>query len=386
MWKRFKDRLRCPLCGNNLQLDIMDESTQDIEQRWKDVAVHEGIDPGNLNQWVETGIFLCDPCHTWYPVTEGLPVMLPYATEDHKRFRLENKNNLSSLGKDFHPPDQEPPPGEEFVRKTFSAEWNDYSYDDILWTWSYEERERIFMEETGINDSESDMRGTFIEIGCGLGVVTSFAQKHFKSDAVGMDISAAVMKANLHFRNNPFLHFVRASLWRLPFEEETFDVVYSHGVIHHTYSTEKAFKKIASLCSENGLLYLWIYGQGSIKDSLIRRSAYLCESLVRPLLARMPPGLSMIFLLPVSIAYMAANRIQRLTGQKRQPYDFRRALHAARDRFTPLYAHRANYPEVEKWFKEAGFYNLDRVRYENMSPGISDTFRRNIGLRGIKKR
>ncbi len=347
-------------------------------------AEKAGIPSAELSAWVEEGILYCASCRVWHPIIEGLPVLLPYSGGLYKEFLRRHPSGPPLPGTGFSAPSDKPAPGEEFVLHSFSREWMDYSYDDVLWTWSYEERERIFQKETGLEGPPSLPGRTYVEIGCGLGVVTHMAWKHLGGDAVGVDLSLAALRACRHFRDNPFLHFIQASLWRLPFEPASFDFIYSHGVLHHTYSTQKALASIASLCREGGSLYFWIYGTGSIREDIVRRAAWWTEAILRPLLARSPSWLADVALAPIACLYMAANALQRVAGQKRESYTFKRALHAARDRFTPMYAHRTDAAEAASWMEDLGYRDLRPVPWQEMPRGIRETFRRNVGLLGVK--
>ena len=76
-------------------------------------------------------------------------------------------------------------------------------------------------------------------------------------EIVGMDLGYSVDQASRYFGRNPRLHIIQASVFALPFRPCTFDIVYSHGVLHHTYSTEAAFRKVAQLPKPNGgMLYV----------------------------------------------------------------------------------------------------------------------------------
>ncbi len=152
-------------------------------------------------------------------------------------------------------------------------------------------------------------------------------------------------KAARHFRDNPFLHFVEASVFAVPFAPGTFDVIYSRGVLHHTVSTERAFRNMAALAKPGGTVYLWVYGMGSIRETLFRRVAYGLEAVVRPPLSGAPNSLpARAFLTAMGAGYVLFNAWRRSRNPAIQPLTLERGVHAARDRFTPRYAHRHEVP------------------------------------------
>jgi ubiquinone/menaquinone biosynthesis C-methylase UbiE len=56
----------------------------------------------------------------------------------------------------------------------------------------------------------------------------------------------------------------RASLLDLPFPDETFDVVWCNGVIHHTVNPDGALSELARVLKTGGHLWLYVYGSGGI--------------------------------------------------------------------------------------------------------------------------
>ena len=271
--------------------------------------------------------------------------------------------------------------------QSFSTEWLDYDYDGVIWEMDYGDHERRFMAELGRyapSGRKDSVR--FLELGCGLGITTVMAQKNFGGDAVGVDLSLAAWRAAACNRSNPFLHFVQASVFALPFAPGTFDTVYSRGVLHHTFSTEKAFRALAPMCRQGGSLYVWVYGPKSINDNLFRRAIYILELAMRFILNRSPAWVSRIALAPFAIGYIVFNRLRRLKNPHIQPYHYGRALHAARDRFTPEFAHRQEAGQVSRWFRDAGFVDLEVVDWRTMPDADHDDYRRNVGVRARRAR
>src|SRR5215831_17555466 len=75
-----------------------------------------------------------------------------------------------------------------------------------------------------------------------------------------MDMSYMVGIAFKANKSN-LLHFVRVSVLNPPLAHSIADLTHSHGVLHHTYSTKKAFDAIAPLTKPGGTLYVWLYGK-----------------------------------------------------------------------------------------------------------------------------
>jgi len=179
---------------------------------------------------------------------------------------------------------------------------------------------------------------------------------------------------------------VQGSVFYLPFATESFDTIYSRGVLHHTWSTADAFAALASRCRTSGSMYLWVYGPGSTDDNPLRRMLFAAERRVRRLLQGRDSGLlAKLLLPPLACTYVVFNWTRRLRDRTIQPYNFRRAMHAARDRFTPEFAHRHDHEEVRGWFRAAGFEDIEAVDWRIMPSADHDDYRRNTGVRARKR-
>lgn len=360
MWPNLIPLLRCPSCRERLEGSAFD---------------------ADAGAWIESGLLVCTGCRTWFPVTHGVPVLLPYTTPAHGEFAREHASRIAALPSGSSTAAGKPVRGEQLVMRSFSTEWLDYDFDGVIWEMDYVDHEQRFLAELGRYAPPQGTPGRFLEIGCGLGITTAMANKNFGSEAVGVDLSLAAWRAAATHRNNPSLHFVQASVFALPFAAETFDTVYTRGVLHHTYSTHEAFRALAPLCRPGGSFYVWVYGSRSINDNLFRRLVYGVEVVMRFILNRCPSWLSTIALAPFALSYVVFNRLRHLVNRRIQPYNYTRALHAARDRFTPEFAHRQDADEVSRWFREAGYADLEVVDWRAMPSADHDDYRRNTGVR-----
>jgi len=382
MWSRMVDWLACPVCNNRLRLESFEESRPELAPEHVSLAKERNLLDDDFNRHIASGTLLCDACRVLYPILYGLPVLVPYPTPVYTEFAAKFAHRLGEF-RDYKPPALKPVPGERFVMESFSSEWIGYDYDGVIWDLSYEDHEKRFLAELGSTVIAHGRGGLFVEIGCGIGISTNFAAKNMQCDALGVDLSLAVLQASQHFKTDPFLHFVQGSALYLPIRRSLADVMYSHGVLHHTYSTAKSLASISRHCREGGWLYVWLYGSGSKKGSVGRRIAYLLEEALRPMIARNLRSLpSRAALATMAYGYRLVNALHRVRDAKVEKYDYDKALHAARDRFTPLYAHRQDFAEVASWLTALGFEDIEEVDWRTMPTANQDNYRRNTGVRG----
>lgn len=115
-----------------------------------------------------------------------------------------------------------------------------------------------------------------LEIGCGLGTDgAQFAEAG--ADYTGVDLTeAAVELARKRFEifGVPG-KFQTADAEQLEFDDNTFDLVYSHGVLHHTPDTAKAIREIHRVLRPGGRAMVMLYHRDSynyrINISMLRR-------------------------------------------------------------------------------------------------------------------
>ena len=103
-----------------------------------------------------------------------------------------------------------------------------------------------------------------LEIGCGCG---SEAERFARAGAhyTAVDLTPAALSitrkrfelANLEGR------FIQGDAENLPFPDDSFDLVYSHGVLHHTPDTPQTIREVHRVLSPGGRAMVMVYYSGS---------------------------------------------------------------------------------------------------------------------------
>ncbi len=101
----------------------------------------------------------------------------------------------------------------------------------------------------------------------GVGAATDFLQfVRAGADMVGVDLTDAAVEHARHrgaVYGFPSLAVHRANAEQLPFAGETFDFVYSWGVIHHSADTWRAFDEIYRVVRPGGTIKIMVYNAGA---------------------------------------------------------------------------------------------------------------------------
>jgi ubiquinone/menaquinone biosynthesis C-methylase UbiE len=104
-----------------------------------------------------------------------------------------------------------------------------------------------------------------LEVGCGLGTdLLQFARGG--ALVTGIDLTPAsieMVRRRFTLEGIPGLAQV-ADAEHLPFEDNSFDVVYSFGVLHHTPDTQKAVDEVFRVLKPGGRIIIMLYHTGSI--------------------------------------------------------------------------------------------------------------------------
>jgi ubiquinone/menaquinone biosynthesis C-methylase UbiE len=183
-----------------------------------------------------------------------------------------------------------------------------------------------------------------LDAGCGTGVC-SLALAERAKKVVAVDISteslgtAASLAKQLGKEN---IEFKEADLLSLPFDDETFDLVFSWGVIHHTVDPYKAMDELVRVTKKSGTLILAVY--------LKTRLTFLHEG-IRRICLNSSGSARRSFIRLVALFVRAAERLGKKDNVRA---DNPQIESQVEDWFFVPLKHFFSIEEVERLFKERG--------------------------------
>ena len=151
---------------------------------------------------------------------------------------------------------------EEVTGKLFGGLWT--SLNDQ----QYRESVELFTKRAIANNFDLDwLKGKkCLDAGCGSGRYSVAMALHGAASVTAVDVSdTGLAEASRRASEFPSITFQKASVLDLPFEDSTFDFVWSAGVIHHTSDFDKALSELTRVLKPRGKLFLLVYGAGGLR-------------------------------------------------------------------------------------------------------------------------
>lgn len=287
-------------------------------------------------------------------------------------------------------------PGQLKTSDSFEYKWKRReTYDSQT---AKKNAEKWYLEKYGFKSLRAwveffDSGGRVLDVGCGSGFSSSLFldTPYWKGTAawIGVDISEAIDVARERLEKVPNAHFVQGDALSLPFPDDTFSIVFSEGVFHHTPSTRQALKSAARVLAPNGEFSFYVYRRKSavreFTDDYVRR-------LISPLsdeeawaemrslthLAQALAEAKTTISVPVDVLSLGIKAgehdVQRLIYWHfaklfwNSTLTFEENVHVNFDWYRPVYAHRHTAEEVRAWCEQA---NLRVIRFHEQESGFT---------------
>jgi ubiquinone/menaquinone biosynthesis C-methylase UbiE len=125
-----------------------------------------------------------------------------------------------------------------------------------------------------LRDLFSRLRGShgkLLEIGCGIGVDSiQLAKCGFDVTAVDLTENALAVAREFAAHRAVGIDFRLGNAESLEFPDESFDAVYSFGVLHHTPDIEKSVAEVRRVLKPGGTAYVMLYHRASLVNLVHR--------------------------------------------------------------------------------------------------------------------
>lgn len=233
---------------------------------------------------------------------------------------------------------------DEKTISSFGEEWNKFN------SFSKKEINDIGKQYFDILPSQINQDSLVLDVGCGSGRWSKYLSSSVKW-VEAVDPSSAVFAAAKLLSENSNVRVSQASADDLPFEDETFDLVMSVGVLHHIPNTQQALADITAKVKKDGYVYVYLYYALDNRGRLFK-TVFQLTNLMRLLISKLPhalkkivcEGIAFFIYLPlIGMSYLARSLYKESSFWKKIPLSFylgtslRIIRNDALDRFgTPL--------------------------------------------------
>ena len=331
------DFLVCPQTGERLKLHVTTQEGDEIIE----------------------GTLVSEVSENTYPVTRGIPRMLPNADQVSKEAQA--------------------------TVDRFGAQWNDFDFIG-------EHYENQFLGWISPNSPETFKDKLVLEGGCGKGRHSALAARWGAKEVFAVDLGSAVEAAYRNTRQYPNVHVIQADLFHLPMAEKSVDVSFSVGVLHHTPNPKQAFMALSHCVREGGRMIAWIYGEEN-NEWILRYVDPVRKQITSKLPHRWVYHLSKI---PAAMVYGVGKGVYQPLSQAPLDIVGRRLFYQAyinvisqfpfdevhsivHDHLTPPIANYIPRDEFERWWQEAnmtdvtiGWHNENSWRGTGLRPKASE--------------
>jgi SAM-dependent methyltransferase len=248
--------------------------------------------------------------------------------------------------------------------QSFSEEWTKFNY------FTKEEIKKAGDQYFDIIPSEYIRNKTILDVGCGIGRWSKYLADRAKFIEC-IDPSDAVYAAAKFLRSHSNIRVSKAGVQGIPFPDNSFDFVFSLGVLHHIPHTESAMHNCVRKVKHGGYFMVYLYYNFDNRGFLFK-SLYKVSDFFRRIISRLPSkikkGTCDVIAVLIYMPFVLITKTLRKVGLKRlakkiplsyyADHSFNIIRNDSLDRFgTPLEQRFAK-KEIKEMMEKCGLSNV----------------------------
>lgn len=357
MKRRLLDIIRCPVDGSEFDLEVAKGRAEKIDAAacrrvFGDSADQSAVE-GLYGEEILEGRLVSRKSHNTYPIVDGVPRLIPGAPGG------PTGNSKIAPGQSAGPHSDERSP------ESFGRQWSNYQFEDHTWFKDLKLRVDEFLRSMAVG-ADALPSSLLLDAGCGHGALTAAIAGAYGIEAVGMDFTDAVGRAQANREKfagacAPFVHYLQGDLLQSPLASSVFDLVHCSGVIHHTPDPHRAFQSLFETTKPGGRLYVQVYR---------KREAWvgIPNTIIRSVTTHIPT--SWLWNLCVAAAPIHAGLVRIVAAARGERPMLANATRRERavslfDNYSPRYQFRYHPHEIRRFFQDAGMDAIEDTTLEN---------------------